>query len=80
MLVTTVTLLVLLTVSRRPLRWLCISAVIVVGVLVPASRVFLGVHYLTDVLAGLLLGAALSLLAWCVFAGRMTRAPFTEPR
>lgn len=79
MLATTVTLLVLMTGSRRSLRWLCIGAVVVIVVLVPASRLFLGVHYLTDVLAGLLLGAALSLIVWCVFARYMSRT-FTELR
>lgn len=80
MFVTTMTFLVLTTVSRRLLRWLSIGAVVVIGVLVPASRIFLGVHYLTDVIAGLLLGAALSLLTWCAFARQMVGAPFTEGR
>lgn len=76
MFVTTMTLLVLGTVSQRPLRWLYISTVVVIGVLVPASRLFLGVHYLTDVLAGLLLGAALSLLTWCAFVPSRPKASF----
>jgi undecaprenyl-diphosphatase len=80
MFVTTVTLLVFTTVSRRPSRWLCVGTVTVTCVLVPASRIFLGVHYLTDVLAGLLLGTAISLSTWSAFVRHMPRAPFTEVR
>jgi undecaprenyl-diphosphatase len=74
MFVTTMTLLVLTTVVRHSVRRLCIGTVTAVAVLVSASRIFLGVHYLTDVLAGLLLGAALSLLTWCIFVALRSRA------
>lgn len=80
MFVTTMTLLLLTTVSPRPARSLSIGAAIVVGVLVPASRIFLGVHYLTDVVAGLLLGAAISLLTWTALARHMPRTSLTPRR
>ncbi|MEN6478454.1 MAG: phosphatase PAP2 family protein [Anaerolineales bacterium] len=46
---------------RRWLRWLCLLALL----LVPLSRIYLGVHFPTDVLAGYLVGAV-------VLAGGLT--------
>jgi undecaprenyl-diphosphatase len=44
-------------------RWWCVAGLLAWAALTAASRVVLGVHYLTDVLAGALLGTASALLA-----------------
>ena len=52
-------------VARRRLKALfLISAILVTGA-VGVSRVYLGVHWPTDVLAGWAIGAAWALLCWC---------------
>lgn len=50
---------------RRPR--LLLAAAVAVAVLVAATRVLLGVHYLSDVLAGLLLGLAWAAVCTAVF-------------
>jgi membrane-associated phospholipid phosphatase len=52
------------------LRW----PLIVLAALIGVSRVWLGVHYLTDVLAGATLGAAVAATVWLV-AGAAVPAP-----
>ncbi|MBQ2712937.1 MAG: phosphatase PAP2 family protein [Clostridia bacterium] len=49
---------------RRPwLTALCVTVALLVGY----SRIYLGVHYPSDVLVGLLLGAGITFLSWFVF-------------
>jgi undecaprenyl-diphosphatase len=50
----------------RLARYYCIAIAMFVTFLVGASRVFLGVHYPTDVLAGWLIGMSWALLCWVV--------------
>jgi undecaprenyl-diphosphatase len=66
MFVTAFTLLIVVTVRRKAARRLLVGTVVSIGLLVASSRIFLGVHYLTDVTAGLVLGAAIALLGWWV--------------
>lgn len=54
---------------RRWTRWLTLVAAAVVVVLIAASRLFLGVHYPTDVAAGILVG-----LAWAAFCMALLEA------
>jgi undecaprenyl-diphosphatase len=55
-------------VPRRRLKVLLIGVAGIVTAAVGASRVYLGVHWPTDVLAGWAVGVAWALLCWCVAA------------
>jgi undecaprenyl-diphosphatase len=50
--------------ERRATKIYCMSAAAVVTFLVGASRIYLGVHYPTDVLAGWLIGLSWALVCW----------------
>lgn len=54
------------TQSRRSLRGYVLSAAVLLTLLIGMSRVYLGVHWPTDVLAGWCLGAAWAMLCWVV--------------
>jgi len=60
---------------RRP--WLLLAGAVLVAVLVSASRVLLGVHYLSDVTGGLLLGLGWSAVCTAVFV--LERAERGDP-
>lgn len=75
--------LVAQVVDGRRLKAYCISCGVLVMVLVGASRVYLGVHYATDVLAGFCLGLSWALLSGLVMArlrrqGVIERAPLAS--
>lgn len=60
------------TQERRRLRGYILGAAILITLLIGMSRVYLGVHWPTDVLAGWCLGAAWALICW-VAATWLTR-------
>lgn len=53
-------------VGRRRLKWYVLSVALLLTLIVGVSRVYLGVHYPTDVLAGWIAGLAWALLCWVV--------------
>jgi undecaprenyl-diphosphatase len=52
--------------TRRRLKVYFLSVAITLTLMIGASRVYLGVHWPTDVLAGWCLGAAWAMLCWAV--------------
>jgi undecaprenyl-diphosphatase len=50
--------------QRRLVRFYCMAVAIMATLLVGATRVYLGVHYPTDVLAGWLIGGSWALFCW----------------
>jgi membrane-associated phospholipid phosphatase len=58
---------------RRPVRVVAAAAAVMIAAVVAASRVLLGVHWLTDVIAGLVLGWGWFLVVSIAFGGRLLR-------
>jgi undecaprenyl-diphosphatase len=80
MFVTVIVLLVQMTVSSKPLRYGVIALVTAVALTICADRIFLGVHYLSDVAGGVLLGMATVTAGWLLLLGfRARRARLAEP-
>lgn len=59
----------------RSLRFLMIASAVLLVIAIGVSRVYLGVHWPTDVLAGWTLGSAIALAAWRVLALLRPPAP-----
>lgn len=56
-------------------RRIIIGVLVLLGLGVGASRVFLGVHYLSDVVAGLSFGVAVTIALWLLLVTDATRLP-----
>jgi len=67
---TAVILLVLATMRPGWLRRLVLGGALVVDLVISVDRLFLGVHYLSDVIAGNLLGAVIALAGWLLMFRR----------
>src|SRR3546814_14098899 len=63
--------------TRRRLKLYLLSLAVLVTLAVGASRVYLGVHWPSDVIAGWSAGAAWAVLWWCI-AIRMQRKGAVE--
>jgi undecaprenyl-diphosphatase len=74
------TVMVLLALLLRR-RWIAIAGGVYV-ILMALSRTYLGAHWVTDTIGGVLVGSAMGVLAWVVFARRVgdeRRSRSTQP-
>ena len=56
-------------------RRVLITVFVLLGLIVGASRVFLGVHWFSDVVAGLLFGTLVTVAAWALLVSNATSVP-----
>ena len=67
--------------ATRPLaKWYCITLAMTATFLVGSSRVYLGVHYPTDVVAGWLIGLSWALVFWLLERALEQRAGLKKER
>lgn len=66
--------------ERRITKFYCMAVAMLATFLVGISRVYLGVHYPTDVVAGWLVGISWALLCWTVERGIERRAGLKRER
>ena len=75
-LLATVGILLTIILTHRGLRRrLLIGAWVLLGLLIGADRIVLGVHYLSDVVAGLCLGTAVTIAVWVLLVPDASRIP-----
>ena len=75
-LLATVGILLTIILTHRGLRRrLLIGAWVLLGLLIGADRIVLGVHYLSDVAAGLCLGTAVTIAVWVLLVPDASRIP-----
>lgn len=75
MFVTVAILLTIVLTGRGWRRRILVTVLVLVGLGVPASRVYLGVHYLSDVTAGTSFGVTVALGLWILMAASARRLP-----
>jgi undecaprenyl-diphosphatase len=66
--------------ERRLVKFYCIAVAMIATLLVGATRVYLGVHYPTDVLAGWMFGSSWALLCWLTLRALERRAGLRKER
>lgn len=72
----TIAILLTIVLTGRGLkRRLLIALWVFIGLAIAADRVFLGVHYLSDVVAGLAFGSLIALVLWILLMGDAARHP-----
>ena len=75
LLATTAILLSIMLTGRGWKRRIIIAGWVVLALLIGTDRIFLGVHYLSDVVGGLALGSLIPLLTWFLVTRRGIRLP-----
>ncbi len=71
----------LMRVAERPIvKWYCITIAMSATALVGLSRIYLGVHYPTDVLGGWLIGLSWALVFWLIERSLERRAGLKKER
>jgi undecaprenyl-diphosphatase len=65
--------------ARRPLRTYILGLAVFLTVIIGISRVYLGVHWPTDVLAGWCVGAAWATFCWCLALWLQQRGQVEPP-
>ena len=71
----------LMHVAERPIvKFYCLAVAVAATMLIGATRVYLGVHYPTDVLAGWMFGTSWALLCWLLARVLDRRAGLREER
>jgi undecaprenyl-diphosphatase len=66
--------------ERRLTKFYCMAVAMLATVIVGATRVYLGVHYPTDVIAGWLIGLSWALLCWLLERSIERRAGLKQER
>ena len=66
--------------ERRIVKFYCMAVAVVATALIGATRVYLGVHYPTDVLAGWMFGTTWALLCWLLLRVLDRRAGLRKER
>jgi YegS/Rv2252/BmrU family lipid kinase len=75
-LLSTVAILLTIILTHRGIRRrILISGWVVLGLAIGADRIVLGAHYLSDVIAGLCLGTAVTVAAWVLLVPDASRIP-----
>jgi undecaprenyl-diphosphatase len=64
----TLAILLATTQTRSRIRWLIVTCALLITMIIGLSRVYLGVHWPSDVVAGWAVGATWALLCWFVMA------------
>ncbi|MCA0251391.1 MAG: phosphatase PAP2 family protein [Actinobacteria bacterium] len=62
-----------------PTVWVWIAGALYTAVMA-LSRTYLGAHWLTDTLGGMLVGAGMAMLCWAIFATRLAGSAVDQPR
>jgi YegS/Rv2252/BmrU family lipid kinase len=75
-LLSTVGIMLTIILTHRGIRRrLLIAAWVLLGLAIGSDRIFLGVHYLSDVIAGLCFGMAVTVAAWVLLVPDASRLP-----
>jgi undecaprenyl-diphosphatase len=68
------------TTQRNRLRYYFVGVAVMLTLMIGVSRVYLGVHYPTDVLAGWCIGSAWALMCWAIMTRLQQQGSIEPPR